>query len=90
MTMSNRMVVLSVFDVQAQAFMLPMFVRSQGVGVRMIQDEVNRAAQDNNLYLHAKDFRVFELGVFDDGTGVFDLHPQPTLVCDCVALQSKG
>lgn len=83
-------IVLCVMDVQAQAFQRPMFFAARGVGVRMVADEVNRAAQDNLLYMHPEDFRVFELGSWDDKSGLFQCHPQPLLVVDCGALKASA
>lgn len=82
-----KMKVIAVFDVQSQAFMRPMFVAAIGAGTRMVQDEVNRAAPDNLLYQHPQDFRVFELGEWDDQSGLFSLAELPRLVTDCSALK---
>lgn len=82
-----RMVLLSVFDVQAQAFMRPIFVAARGVGVRMVTDEVNRSAPDNLMFHHPEDFRVFELGSWDDSSGLFSVHALPELVADCSSLR---
>lgn len=79
--------VLAVFDVQAQAFQRPIFVPSVGFATRMLVDEVNRAAQDNLLYQHPEDFRLFELGEWDESSGLFVCHALPSLICDCVALK---
>nr|AVQ10197.1 DNA binding protein VP4 [Gokushovirinae environmental samples] len=82
-----KMHMFAVQDVQAQAFMQPMFCQSQGVAIRMIADEVNRPAQDNVLYQHPEDFRLFSLGSWDNESGAFDLAPQPVLVVDASALK---
>lgn len=82
--------VISVFDVQAQTFAQPMFVAAMGVGVRMVADEVNRAADDNLLYRHPQDFRLFELGEWDDQSGVCKFHAQPVLVQDLSTFQVKA
>lgn len=79
--------VLSILDVQAAVFQRPMFFPSQGFAVRAVTDEVNRAAQDNLLHQHPEDFRLFELGEWEEDTGLFHCHAQPVLVCDCVSLK---
>lgn len=84
-----KMKLLAVLDVQAQAFNRPIFVVAVGVGTRLIADEVNRAAADNPLFNHTEDFRVFDVGSWDDQTGLFSCPPQPVLICDCVALKSQ-
>lgn len=83
-----RMIVLAVFDVQSQSFARPIFVASRGVGSRMLADEINRAAQDNVMYMHPEDFRLFELGEFDDQSGLFVCHQLPQLVVDCSSLKT--
>lgn len=80
--------VLALLDVQAQAFNRPIFVPSVGVGIRMVSDEVNRHAADNVLFNHPQDFRLFELGVWDEKTGLFTCHAQPKLVADCSAMKA--
>ena len=83
-----NMIVLAVFDMQAQPFHRPMFVQSRGVGVRAVTDEVNRAAQDNLLHQHPEDFRLFELGEWSEHTGLFTTHQLPVLVVDCSTLKA--
>lgn len=82
-----KMIVCCVMDVQAQAFMQPMFVQSKGVALRMVGDEVNRQAPENLLFQHPEDFRLFELGEWDNATGLFECHAQPELVVDASALK---
>lgn len=85
-----KMVVMAVFDVQAQMFQRPFFVTTQGVGMRMVADEVNRGQQDNMLWLHPEDFRLFVLGSFDDNSGLFQADGLPDLVCDCSSFKASS
>lgn len=66
-----KLVVCSVFDSAAQAFMRPMFVPARGLAVRAFRDEVNRNDPENSMYSHASDYELFEIGEFDDSTGRF-------------------
>jgi len=70
----------SVKDRAADAYGRPMFVPSTGVAIRSFSDEINRAADDNQLYNHPGDFDLYEFGVFDDNSGIFDLYDQPKLL----------
>lgn len=70
-------VICSVKDRAADAFGRPLFVPSVGLAIRSFTDEVNRKADDNQMYAHADDFDLFELGTFDDSTGVIECYPQP-------------
>ena len=72
--------ICSVKDRAADAFGRPMFVTSTGVAIRSFSDELNRSDADNQLYNHPDDFDLYEFGVFDDNTGLFDLYDQPKLL----------
>ncbi|QXP07842.1 MAG: nonstructural protein [Arizlama microvirus] len=72
--------ICTVKDRAADAFGRPMFVPSTGVAIRSFSDEINRNNVDNQLYNHPDDFDLYELGQFDDNTGLFVLHDQPKLL----------
>lgn len=72
-----KLVLCTVKDRAADAYGRPMFVPSVGVAIRSFTDEVNRNDPENNLYNHPDDFDLYDLGVFDDNTGVFSLHDTP-------------
>ena len=75
-----KLTLCTVKDRAADAFGRPMFVRSIGEAIRSFSDEVNRKADDNQLCNHSDDFDLFELGEFDDNTGLMTLHDTPKLV----------
>ena len=75
-----KMIVCSIKDRAADAYGRPFYVPAVGVAIRSFQDEVNRAADDSQIYQHPDDFDLFDLGVFDDSTGLFDLHSTPVLL----------
>jgi len=75
-----KLTLCTVKDRQADAYGRPMFVPALGVAIRSFSDEVNRQDADNQLYNHPDDFDLYELGTFDDNTGLFSLHDQPKLV----------
>lgn len=83
----STLVVVSLLDVQAQAFGRPIFYPAKGAALREIGDEVNRNDSKNMLFQHPQDFRVFELGSWDEQTGIFTCHAQPLLLVDCSALK---
>jgi hypothetical protein len=61
--------VYSVFDTKASAFLQPFHAINNAVACRMIADAV---AEPNHMFnKHAADFVLFELGEFDDTTGIF-------------------
>lgn len=75
-----KMIVCFIKDRAADAFGRPFYVPAVGVAIRSFQDEVNRAADDSQIYQHPDDFDLFDLGVFDDSNGMFQLHDQPVLL----------
>lgn len=75
-----KLVLCSVKDRAADAYARPMFVPSTGVAIRSFSDEINRQADDNQLYNHPDDFDLYEFGEFDDNTGQFNLYESPKLL----------
>jgi len=75
-----KLIICTVKDRAADAYGRPMFVPSTGVAIRSFSDEINRNNAENQLYNHPDDFDLYELGEFDDNTGLFTLHEQPKLL----------
>lgn len=75
-----KLTLCTVKDRAADAYGRPMFVPSTGIAIRSFSDEINRQAEDNQMYNHSDDFDLYELGEFDDNTGLFSLHEQPKLL----------
>ena len=72
-------IILSVKDTAAQAFGRPMFLPTSAVGVRSFRDEVNRVDANNEMNKHPSDFELYELGTYDDSTGIIEVC-EPRLV----------
>lgn len=68
--MSN-FVICCIKDTAADAFNIPIFLRSTGVAIRTFTDEINRAADENALYKHPDDHDLYLLGQYDQDTGEF-------------------
>jgi len=73
-------VIVSVKDSAAEAFGRPMYVQSVGVAIRAFTDEVNREDKENQMYQHPDDFDLYELGVFDDATGIHEIRDNPSVL----------
>ncbi len=76
-----KLIICAVKDRAADAFGRPMFVPSLGVAIRSFTDEINRNDNESQLFNHPDDFDLYDLGVFDDNSGVFTLHDLPTMLC---------
>lgn len=60
----------SVRDRATISFLDPFFVNHKGMAERMFADAVNDPATPLNK--HPEDYDLYELGTFDDGTGLFE------------------
>ena len=74
-----QLTLCTVKDRAADAYGRPMFVPSTGIAIRSFSDEVNRNDENNQMYNHSDDFDLYELGTFDDNTGLFSLHSRTML-----------
>ncbi len=72
-------VIVSVKDTAAQAFGRPVFVPTVSVAVRSFRDEINRPDSKEDMAQHPEDFELYELGSFEDATGVITVI-EPRLV----------
>jgi len=69
------MKVFSVFDVAAEAFGIPMFFKTRGEALRGFIDVASD--KSTGIGKHPQCFTLFELGDFDECTGLFSLHASP-------------
>lgn len=67
-----KYVICAIRDRAADAFGRPMFSAALGQAIRSFVDEVNRSDPNNQLAAHPDDFDLYQLGTFDDSTGMFD------------------
>jgi len=72
-------IIVSVKDTAAQAFGRPVFVPSSAVAIRSFRDEVNRKDSTDDLAKHPSDFDLYEIGTFDDSTGIIEVS-EPRLL----------
>ena len=62
----------SVYDSKAGFYMAPFFFQSTAEGIRAFFDAANDP--QTAISKHPEDYTLFELGAFDDQTGVFTQH----------------
>lgn len=73
--------VVAVRDSAANAFARPFVVPTPGMAIRSFTDEVNRRDEANSMFKHPDDYVLFELGSFDDESGVITSLPSPRQLC---------
>lgn len=72
-----RYVVVAIRDVCADLYGQPIFQATIGMAQRSFSDAVNRQEANNILAQHPEHFELYQLGVYDDSDGSFELLPKP-------------
>lgn len=71
-------------DARAEVYLMPHFVRARGEAIRSFADAVND--DKTQLSKHPEDFMLFEVGEYDDNTGVITPHEQPVAIAKAIDL----
>lgn len=61
----------TVYDKAVRAFLPPFYCRSHGEAIRSFTSTVNE--KDHQFNKYAADYTLFHLGLFNDGSGTFDV-----------------
>lgn len=80
-----KAIAVCVRDAAAETFGPPFFVPNAAVAVRTFSNEVNRMDDKNQLFLTPAHFELYQVGVFDDESGFFEVEvyegkPRPKLL----------
>ena len=59
--------IYSVYDLKAEVYQMPFYAHNRGHAMRMIQDVVRN--KDSMLAKHPGDFRLLEVGEYNDSNG---------------------
>lgn len=79
--------VYSVKDTKAKAFLQPFFSMNDDVCLRSIRHVL--AQPDHVFTLNPQDYDLYQIGIFDDLTGKFDLLPAPEHMVSLDSLNAK-
>lgn len=79
--------VFSVHDQKAVAFLPPFFFGTVGQAVRAISDCVTDP--NHSFGNHPEDYTLFEVGSWDDSTGVLTPLDEPKVVVTLLVLKSE-
>lgn len=80
-----KLLIFSVFDSKASAFLPVFMMRSNGEAMRMFQDEVNR--EGSEFAKHPEDYTLFRVGEFDQLTGELVGGASPVSMATAVTLR---
>lgn len=73
----TKLAVCTVYDTVANMYGSPFCALSAAVAIREIQSEMSNPSHRGPMQTHPQDYRLFQLGTFDNDTGRYDLFPQP-------------
>lgn len=77
-----KLIVCSVFDDKAKAYMQPFFVPNVNIARRSFGDAV--ADHSTGISKHASDYKLYQVGIWDDNAGTFDKFLQPEFLANAV------
>jgi len=81
----NKLLLFSVFDSKAAAFLRPFWSETVGVAARIFTDAANDPQHE--FCRHAEDYTLFQLASFDQVRGVVEPWVAPESVCTAVAVR---
>ncbi len=67
--------IYSVFDSKAEAFLQPFYQTTTGLAIRAFETAANE--EGHNFQKYAGDYTLFELGEFEQDTGIFIILAAP-------------
>lgn len=71
----------AVKDKAANAFLQPFFTVNENTAVRSLGHTMRDPS--HNFHIHAKDYSLYYIGIFDDHTGVVAQAQEPVFVVNC-------
>lgn len=82
------MKIFAVYDSKAGAFLPPVFLQSAGLALRGFCE--GACTQGHHFNKYAADFTLFELGTWDEVSGVFSCHAVPVSLGTALQVRSAA
>jgi hypothetical protein len=70
--------VFSVLDTAVKAYLPPIYLRSRGEATRMVTESLRD--EKHQFAKHSSDYALYELGEWNDETGLYNTHEAPVLI----------
>ena len=80
-----KLKVYSIYDKAAKAYNQPFFTQNKALAIRMFSDNVN-SQEATTITNHPEHFSIFEIGEYDDATGLITSHVEPKFVSTALEL----
>lgn len=74
-------VIVSLKDTAVQVFITPFVAGSNAQAVRSLRDAVNDVSADSDVRRHPEDFELYQLGSYDEETGIVCATNPIALIC---------
>lgn len=81
----QKIIIFSIFDKKAVAYLSPFYFPQKGQALRAFEDSVNDPQSVFNK--HPEDYALFELGTFDDMSGIITSKNVPIHVEEALNLK---
>lgn len=86
-----KMFMYSVKDTKADLFGRPFYCLNAAHAIRGFTDQVNDPMDgQNDLFKHTEDFVLYELGVFEDSTGLIDPLETPKSLITAMMVKKQN
>lgn len=79
--------VFTVYDAASEAYLQPFFLQTRGQAIRSFSDAVNNP--EHQFFKHKKDYTLFELGEYEDGSAQFDMLKSPIALGNALEFVNK-
>lgn len=70
--------IFAIYDEKAESFRFPFFQSTSGLAIRTFSDGANDPRSELSKYPY--DFKLFELGTFQEDSALINTHPSPILM----------
>ena len=80
--------VYTIYDTGAEAYMSPFFMHANGLATRAFADMANDP--NHPVGQHPEDYALFEIGRFDDSTGIIEMNDQHNPLGVAIEYKRKG
>lgn len=77
--------IFSIYDQKTKSFNQPIFFSTTAQAIRSFGDVVNK---EGTVYSkHPEDFVLFEFGLYDESTGLFDIYDTPVATIKAIEVK---
>lgn len=80
-----KTIIVAVRDVKAEVYAQPFCVVNSATAIRSFSDQVNNQDPKNMWNQHPQDFSLYQIGTYEDNTGLIEPITPPKLLIEATA-----